>query len=593
VQRLIEGGTTNPNGAVGPNAATATSVVAEPRSNSLIVRAANLARMAQARLIIDKLDQPASAGGGPAGNIWVVYLKNADATRLADVLRAAMSPNGGAGSSSSSSSSTGGTAGGASYGGAGGAGGATSINSPTSTGTSTGGAGGAASPQTTTPVSAAARPSTGGQIQADPATNSLIITAPEPQYRQMRAVIDQLDVRRAQVYVETLMVSVDAQRMADFGFQWQGLFSAGQSFIGGGTNFTPSAGPNAGNPGDNLLNLSLGAAGALQGSTTTTTTATTGASLTLPSNGLNIGFVPKINGVYTLAALAHFLEQNSGANVLSTPNLVALDNEEAKIVVGQNIPLVTGSYTNTGTSTAGTVNPFQTVERQDVGITLRIKSSIGENGTVRMTIYEENSSVSASNSQVTNKTSVETFVTVDDGAMIVLGGLMKDEYGDGESGVPVLSSIPIIGNLFKSEGRSRHKSNLMLFLRPIVLRDQADSDRLTVNRYDAIREQQQSLTPTESHVMRVNDSPVIPRVNPDTRVDPNAPPNTEPGSVPMLTPQPATPLRPSPSTPPARVFLPPAVQPPPEPTPTPPANPPANAPAGASPGAASAPGQPQ
>jgi len=422
-------------------------------------------------------------------------------------------------------------------------------------------------------VSASACPYTGGQIQADPATNSLIITAPEPQYRQMRAVIDQLDVRRAQVYVETLMVSVDAQRMADFGFQWQGLFSAGSSFIGGGTNFTPTSGPSAGNTGDNILNLSLGAAGALQGSTTTTTTGT--ATLTLPSNGLNIGFVPKINGVYTLAALAHFLETNSGANVLSTPNLVALDNEEAKIVVGQNIPLITGSYTNTGTTSAGTVNPFQTVERQDVGITLRIKSQIGENGTVRMTIYEENSSVSASNSQVTNKTSVETFVTVDDGAMIVLGGLMKDEYGEGESGVPLLSNIPVLGNLFKSQGRTRHKSNLMLFLRPIVLRDQADSDRLSVNRYDAIREQQQSLTPDRSVVMRVNDAPVIPPVNPDTRVDPNVPPDSATGSVPMITPQPAPPLRASPNTPPARVFLPPAVQPPPAPTPTPPANPPA------------------
>ncbi|HEX4510461.1 MAG TPA: type II secretion system secretin GspD, partial [Burkholderiaceae bacterium] len=341
VQRLIEGGTTTGGNANNNNAglaaSTATSVVVEPRSNSLIVRAANSARMAQARLVIDKLDQPV-ATGGPAGNIWVVYLKNADATRLAEVLRAAMSPTGGGGGGSSSSG--GGTSSGAAFGGANGttsANGATST--PTSTGATSGSSGSTASAQTTTPVSAAARPSTGGQIQADPATNSLIITAPEPQYRQMRTVIDQLDVRRAQVYVETLMVSVDAQRMADFGFQWQGLFSAGSSFIGGGTNFTPIAGPSAGNSGDNLLNLSLGAAGAVSGSTTTTSATT---SLTLPSNGLNIGFVPKINGVYTLAALAHFLETNAGGNVLSTPNLIAMDNEEAKIVVGQNIPLVTG-----------------------------------------------------------------------------------------------------------------------------------------------------------------------------------------------------------------------------------------------------------
>jgi general secretion pathway protein D len=400
----------------------------------------------------------------------------------------------------------------------------------------TGGAG--ASPQTTTPVAASARPSTGGQIQADPATNSLIITAPEPQYRQMRQVIDQLDVRRAQVYVEALMVSVDAQKAADFGFQWQGLFAAGTSYVGGGTNFTPGNG----NTGDNILNLSLGAA-ALNNNTSTGGTTAGGAAvasqLSLPSNGLNIGFVPKINGVYTLAALAHFLETNTGANVLATPNLVALDNEEAKIVVGQNIPLITGSYTNTGTTSAGTVNPFQTVERQDVGITLRIRSQIGENGTVRMTIYEENSSVQPNTSgQVTNKTSVETFVTVDDGAMIVLGGLIKDEYGENESGVPVLASIPVIGNLFKSTGRSRHKSNLMLFLRPIVLRNQGEADRLSVNRYDAIRSQQQSILPDHSYVMPVNDAPLVPPVKPDTRVDPSVPHDPATESLQLISPPP-------------------------------------------------------
>ena len=249
--------------------------------------------------------------------------------------------------------------------------------------------------------------------------------------------------------------------------------------------------------------------------------------------------MPKINGIYTLAALAHFLETNTGANVLATPNIVALDNEEAKIVVGQNIPLITGSYTNTGTTTAGTVNPFQTVERQDVGITLRIRSQIGENGTVRMTIYEENSSVQPNNSQVTNKTSVETFVTVNDGAMIALGGLIKDEYGDNESGIPVLSSIPILGNLFKSTGRTRHKSNLMLFLRPIVMRSQNDTDTMTLNRYDAIRAQQQSLQPPSSIVTPVNDAPVVPQLRPDTKPDTSVPHDPATQTLPLVSPPPA------------------------------------------------------
>jgi len=228
--------------------------------------------------------------------------------------------------------------------------------------------------------------------------------------------------------------------------------------------------------------------------------------------------------------------------VLSTPNLIAMDNEEAKIVVGQNIPLVTGSFTNTGGSSSS-VNPFQTVERQDVGITLRIKSQIGENGTVRMTIYEENSALSGTNNQVTNKTSVETYVTVDDGAMIALGGLIKDEYQDSASGVPLLSSIPIIGNLFKSSGRTRTKSNLMLFLRPIVIRTQAEADKLTMNRYDSIRSQQMSTLPDKSLLMRVNDAPVVPALKRDTHVDPAVPLDPAIESVPLPSVSPIPDLR--------------------------------------------------
>jgi len=535
VQKLIDGSSTAVPGVPGQGGAT--SVIVENRTNSLIVRASNQSRMAAALSIIDKLDQP-TANGGPAGNIWVVYLKNSDAVKMAELLRAAIS----AGST--------GNGGGGPSGGTGGsptAEGRTTITQNPNAPSGTSGTAGGASAQSTTPVAASARPSTGGQVQADPATNSLIITASEPVYRQMRQVIDQLDVRRAQVYVEALMITVDATKAADIGFQWQGLLGAGgNSYVGGGTNFGTTG---------NLLNTAVAAGSLASGGSTTTTTTTTGATTpaSILGNGLNLGWVPKINGIYTLAALAHFLETNAGGNVLSTPNLIAMDNEEAKIVVGQNIPLVTGSFTNTGGSSSS-VNPFQTVERQDVGITLRIKSQVGENGTVRMTIYEENSSVSLTSDQTTNKTSVETYVTVDDGAMIALGGLIKDEFTDTASGVPLLQSIPVLGNLFKSQNRTHKKSNLMLFLRPLVIRTQADADKLTMNRYDAIRAQQLSAQPDHSYVMRINDAPVVPPMRPDTRPEPVAPQEQPGGAVRLIDTPPlpdlhSTPVAPAPSAP--------------------------------------------
>lgn len=526
VQKLLDSSNSTVPGVPGQN--TAASVIVEPRSNSLIVRASNQSRMAAALSIIDKLDQPV-AGGGPAGNIWVVYLKNADAVKVAELLRAAVSANG-SGNGAGGGSPTGGT------GGASTSEGRTSMTQNPNAPSGTSGTAGGASAQSTTPVAASARPSTGGQVQADPATNSLIITASEPVYRQMRQVIDQLDVRRAQVYVESMMVSVDATKAAQAGIQWQGLFGAGTSYVGGGTNFNSSSGAG------NIINLAVAGGQLSNGSSSSSSTSTSTAVPSASVNaGLNVGFVPKINGIYTLAALANFLETNAGGNVLATPNIVALDNEEAKIVIGQNIPLTTGSYTNTG-GNSSTVNPFQTVERQDIGITLRIRSQIGENGTIRMTVYEENSArdPNFATNQITTKTSVETYITVDDGAMVVLGGLTRDEYGDTSDGVPLLSSIPIIGNLFKSSTRTRHKQTLMLFLRPIVMRDQSDVNKLTVDRYNAIRQQQQSFQPDNSWVMRINDTPVVPQVKADTQIDPSVPhdPETESVKLPTITPVP-------------------------------------------------------
>jgi general secretion pathway protein D len=465
-----------------------TSVLADPRSNSLIVRAASPARLQQIRLNVAKLDVPNPQGSGPGGNIWVVYLKNADATKLAQVLRAAFA---------SGASSAGG--GGAATG---------SISTTTqqaipAPGTQPGGA--TQTTVATTPVAASAQPSTGGFIQADPSTNSLIITAAEPLYRQIRGVIDQLDTRRAQIFVESMIVKVDANKAAEFGFQWQHLFGdkGDTTLTGIGTNFGAGAG--------NILNLSAATAQGRSG-----VAGVLGSVAAL--NGMNIGVLKKVSDFYTLGAIARFLETNTGANILSTPNLIALDNEEAKIVIGQNVPFVTGSFTNTGANT-GNLNPFQTIERKDVGLTLRVKSQVGEGGTVRMTIYQENSSVvpgSTTNAgPVTDKSAIETTVVVDDGAIMVLGGLLKDEYTDSDNRVPGLGSIPLVGHLFRSENRTRIKSNLMVFLRPVVVRDGRAADSLTIDRYEAIRALQKDGQPQPSWVVPVNEAPVLaPQVAP-------------------------------------------------------------------------------
>ncbi len=455
------------------------SIMIDSRSNSLLIRAPNPARMASIRSLVAKLDQ-ATSGANAGGNIWVVPLKNADAVKLATVLRSAFSGGGGGGSSASAGAAP------------------TLAGAPQSPG--------GASIQATSPVSASASPSTGGFIQADPSTNSLIITAAEPLYRQLRGVIDQLDSRRAQVYIESMIVKVDAGKAAEIGFQWQGLSGrkGDSTIIGAGTNF---GGAGSGN----IIALSAATA---QGANATGFAAAQQAGI---PGGFNFGVLTKVGSVYTLGALAKFLETNADGNVLSTPNLVALDNEEAKIVIGQNVPFITGSFTNTG-GTGGATNPFQTIERKDVGLTLRVKPQIGEGGTVRMTIFQENSSVADAGSTAgptTDKSSIETTVVVDDGQIMVLGGLLKDEYSGIADKVPLLGDLPFIGALFRSDTRKRSKSNLMVFLRPVVIRTQQAANDLTLDRYDSIRALQKDSQPAPSRVMQINDAPLIPPLGPE------------------------------------------------------------------------------
>ncbi|MDB5885137.1 MAG: ral secretion pathway protein [Polaromonas sp.] len=467
-------------GVVTTEASYKTTVIAEPRSNSLIVRAANGARLELVKSLVKRLDTPTLTGpNGDAGNIYVVYLKNADATNLATVLRAAMT-----GGSSGTTPSPG-------------------IPQPgnpqiLNTSAQAGGMSGQSS-AATAPLTPSAGPSTGGQIQADPSTNSLIITASEPQYRQLRAVIEKLDARRAQVYVESLIAEVNMDKAAEFGIQWQGpIGGKGDSLIGLlGTNF--------GTSGKNIIQSALGAASGTP---------------VAPGAGLNLGVAARSNGVYFLGFLANFLQTSGAGNILSTPNLITLDNEEAKIVIGQNVPFVTGQFTNTGSGGAnGSVNPFQTIERKDVGLTLRVKPQISENGTVKMAIFQEVSSVqpgsiNSATGLITNKRTIESHVLVEDGAIIVLGGLLQDEYSGNQDKVPGLGDVPVFGNLFKSESRSRKKTNLMVFLRPVVVRDGASTNALSMDRYDLMRTTQQQSQPVNSSLVPVNESPVLPPLNP-------------------------------------------------------------------------------
>jgi general secretion pathway protein D len=197
--------------------------------------------------------------------------------------------------------------------------------------------------------------------------------------------------------------------------------------------------------------------------------------------------------------------------------LLTLDNEEAKIVVGQNVPFVTGQFTNGNSGSTGNVNPFQTIERRDVGLTLRVKPQISENGTVRLQIYQEVSSISpaVSNSGlITNKRSIESNVIVEDGNIVVLGGLLQDEFAGNSDRVPGLADIPLLGQLFRSETRKRNKSNLMVFLRPVVVRDANATQSLSLDRYDLMRGLQQNAQPQPSSTLQLQGAPVLPAITP-------------------------------------------------------------------------------
>lgn len=488
-------------------------ILAEPRTNSLILRAASPSRLALAKQLIERLDRPSLT----SGDLNVVYLRNAEAVRLAPLLRAVLAndptfvPQTGGRALSGTSVTTGqqqGVLGQQMQ----------QQQQPAPQAPAGGGAAGAAG-------------GLAGMIQPDAATNSLIITAPEPLYRNIRAIIEKLDSRRAQVVIESLIVEVSADKSAEFGIQWQDLsgLDSNDTKVIGGTNF--------GGPGTNIIGVAADASTA--------------------GRGLNIGIVkgkitlPGIGEVANLAFLARALETKANANILSQPNIQTLDNEEAKFLVGQNVPFVTGSFTQPGSSS---INPFQTFERQDIGLQLRVKPQISEGGVVRLALYLEVSSIAPSSlvagQLITNKRSFDSVVLVEDGNFVVLSGLIEDRTNVSQQKVPLLGDIPFLGALFRYETRERNRTNTMVFLRPIIVRDESTSAAIATERYEYMRTQMADARVPDTLIFRDLNVAPIPPAAARSAQPPAAAPSGE------TTPAPAAPLvippvsAPPPSVPP-------------------------------------------
>ena len=408
-------------------------MVADERSNSILLSGDKATRL-RLRALLTHLDTPVDSGG----NTQVIYLRYAKAKDLMTVLQ---------GVSKSLSSET-------------------ARNAPMPAGQPGAPPGGSSS---------------GGSslvdIQADESTNALVITAPSDLIRSLRSVIAQLDVRRAQVLVEAVIAEISAEKTAELGVQW---VAYGNSVIG----FT-----NLGSGNASLANIVSLAAQVDAGSTT------------LPAvdrvpQGLHMA-VGDFSGDNQFGALISALAKDADTNVLSTPTVVTLDNEEAEIIVGQNVPFVTGNYTTSTSSTAASSvgNPFQTIQRDDVGIKLKVKPQINEGNAVKLEIAQEVSSVvpsanAATQGPTTNKRSIKTKVLVEDGQVLVLGGLIDENLNENAQKVPLLGDIPLLGNLFRYRGTTKLKRNLMVFLHPVILRDSAQGALHTNDKYSYIRDQQ-------------------------------------------------------------------------------------------------------
>ena len=412
----------------GADANDEATLVADKRTNSVVVTADELS-IERIKGLIDYLDIPLEQ----SGNVRVMYLEYADATEVAEVLTRVMQN--------------------------------LSRFDDEATGRNR---------------AANAAKST---IEADAGTNSLIITADTDEMAALEAVIARLDIRRAQVLVEAIIVEMEIVEGRELGLQW--LFANDSGLYG--SNISTSSAQQGRN-----ATLAQAIIPEDSASEEIGVRALAGALSQVPGTTFGWGVVDQ--GL-TMTTILNALESQGNANILSTPSLLTLDNEEAFITVGQQVPFVTGSYTNTGAAN-GVANPFQTIQRENVGVTLQVTPQINEGDSVVMDIVQEVSSISqqvlSASDVITNERKIETKVLAKDGDIVVLGGLVKDDVQDSEQGVPILSDIPVLGRLFRSDVVSVTKSNLLVFIRSTIIRDDADLAGATAEKYRYIREQQRA-----------------------------------------------------------------------------------------------------
>ncbi len=508
----------NQGAAAAGEAGAGVKVVADERTNSVLISGEKSLRLKIKALIIS-LDTPKKGG---AGDTEVRYLRYADAEKLAEKLK---------GQATATAKAQGGP-------------GATSGAAQASVG---GGGGG----QSNLDASVT--------LWADVPTNALVITAPPKIMKSLMAVIDKLDIRRAQVEVEAIIVEIDVNKSSNLGVQW---ITEGNNSVAGVVNLPGS--------GTSIVDLAAAAVGLSQtgvsgvtGSTTTIgSTASTISSSTIGTGATFAVGRYNANSGINFAALVQALRSDGSSNIISAPTLITMNNEESEVKVTQEIPLITGAYSGTTAAVGGTTSPFQTIQREEVGTILKVTPHISEGNTVQLKIEQEDSSPGAkltdSADISTNKRSIKTTILIEDGGVIVLGGLMSDTVTESEDRVPLLGAIPILGNLFKSRSGSRQKKNLMVFIRPRILRDDVQTESLSEEKYNGVRQDQKTLHGGHITLLPGESQPVIqpPPLPPQARpIVPEMPTNPA-GAAPVFVPEP-TPTQPSTAQPPTGASAPP------------------------------------
>ena len=433
------------------------TLVADKRTNSVVVTADEL-NSQRIRELVTYLDTPLEQ----SGNVKVVYLEYADAVEVAEVLTRVMQNMSRLGTGGDRKQTAG----------------------------------------------------TNSTIEADEGTNALIITADPDEMASLEAVIARLDIRRAQVLVEAIIVEMEVTEGQELGLQW--IFADDSGAFGSNVSTSTAQQQRNAAIGNALIgedgnNSDIGVrdlAGALS---------------QVPGTTLGWGVV---GDDLSMSVILNALETQGNANILSTPSLLTLDNQEAYITVGQNVPFVTGSYSNTG-GASNVQNPFQTIERENVGITLKVTPQVNEGDSVVLDIVQEVSSISqqllAAADVITNERKIETKVLAQDGDVVVLGGLVKDDVQDSQQGVPFLQDIPLLGRLFRNDVVSVTKSNLLVFIRPTIVRDDASLRGATAEKYRYIRDQQAERRARGIMFLDDGNLPVLPEWEAQVRQLPEVP----------------------------------------------------------------------